>query len=184
MAADIAPKDQDLSSHGILTADFLTERDRLSGQVGVRSRPLVDQLNDATTSFLELKHVYISPINRPSEIGASYPVVTVRKTGLHLVIVPRFEDGLSRRQTYGSYLGNVPRDVFLVSSRYHIQGQVVLPAKAQLQTFLAAEAEHFLPVFEATATAIENPQITFTGGAILVNVEHVAAFCLAEEVTT
>lgn len=184
MPENNAPNQEISPPRGVLTADFLTASDRISGQVTVRTRPLADQLNDATTSFLELENVYISPINRPSEIGASYPAATLRKPGIHLAIVARAEDGLSRQQTYGSYLGTVSRDVFLASSRYYIRGRVNLPANAQLRTFMTAEAEHFLQVFEATVVAVDDPQIAFSGGAALVNTEHIAAFCLVEEAVT
>jgi hypothetical protein len=45
----------------------------------------------------------------------------------------------------------------------------------QLQTVIA-DAASFLMVSEATATLIDHPDITFSGGAILVNTEHIIAF--------
>lgn len=178
---DATSKDQEITQpRGLLTADFLLESDRISGQINVRTRPLIDQLDDITSSFIELRDVYISPITRPSELSASFPTVTLRKMGIHLAVLARIEDGLSRRQAYGSYLGNIPHDVLLITPRYHIQGRVILAPKTQLQMVIAAEAVRFLMVSEATATLADHPDITFTGGAILVNTEHVIAFAEVE----
>ncbi len=182
---EITPKDQEIAQpRGLLTAEFLLESDRVSGQVNVRARPLIDQLDDATTSFLELKDVYLSPITHPSELSQSFPAITLRKAGIHLAVLARFEDGLSRHQAYGSYLGNVPHDVLLVTSRYQVRGRVVLPPKMQLQAVIAAEAARFLLVSEATAILTDHPEISFTGGAILVNMGQVIAFCETDETTS
>lgn len=182
---DITSKDQEIAQpRGLLTADFLLESDRVSGQVNVRARPLADQLDDATTSFLELEDVYLSPITHPSELSQSFAAATLRKSGIHLAVLARFEDGLSRHKAYGSYLGNIPHDVLLITSRYQVRGRVVLPPKTQLQTVIAAEATRFLLVSEATATLTDHPEISFSGGAMLVNIDQVIAFCEIDETAT
>lgn len=179
---DITPKDQEIAQpRGLLTADFLLESDRISGQVNVRARPLIDQLDDTTSSFLDLEDVYLSPITRPSELNQGFPAATLRKTAIHAAVLTRFEDGLSRHQAYGSYLGNIPHDVLLITSRYQVRGRVLLPPKMQLQTVIVAGTTRFLLVSEATVTLTEHPEISFAGGAILVNMEQVTAFCEINE---
>jgi hypothetical protein len=167
---------------GFLPADFLLDGDRVSGQVNIRARSLFEQLDDATSSFLEVRDAYLSPILHPSELTAGYPAITLRKTGIHLVVLARLEDGLSRRQAYSGYLGNVPHAVLLITSRYHVQGRIILPQKMPLQAVLATDAARFVTVADATASLVQNAEVHFSGGAILVNTGHVIAFCETSEV--
>ena len=62
-----------------LVADFFTYRHRLSGRVDVRYNTVAAQLNDATTSFLVLEDAYVSNVERPGEIVASYTASVFRK---------------------------------------------------------------------------------------------------------
>ena len=61
-----------LSSTGKVTADFFTGSYRLSATVLVYKRRLIDILGDRTTDYLDLVDIYISRINNPGNIVATY----------------------------------------------------------------------------------------------------------------
>jgi hypothetical protein len=104
---------QKRSSTGWLVADFFTHRHRISGRADVRQKKLADQLNDHTTSFLQLEEVYISNIEHPAEIGTHHATSILRKDNITAIVVSRQEDGLPREHTYGSYFGSYLRKVFI-----------------------------------------------------------------------
>jgi len=76
---------------GFVTADFLAHNYRISGEVNVRARPLADSLNDGTTDYLETENVYVSPIQNPADIKASYSSGSLYKNNISMVVLAREE---------------------------------------------------------------------------------------------
>ncbi len=166
---------------GWLTADFFTHSYRISGQVDVRRRGLSDLLNDSTTGFLQLENAYISPIDRPADIIASYEASSLVKANLTLVLVTQQDDAISRKQAYGSYMGSYMRKVFLTVPSLEIVGYLRLAAKVDLRRILSMDTEEFISVLDGRVVASIRPDVVFTGGGVLVNKHHIGAFCLSEE---
>ncbi len=164
-----------------LTADFFTHRHRLSGRLDVRHKKLADQLNDMTTSFIELEEAYISNINHPADIIANYTSVILRKPNLTAVLVAQQEDGLRRDQSYGSYLGTYLRPVFLTTTSLEITGQLRLSGKLDLRTVLTTGTDAFISILDGEMRVALLSDVIFTGGIILVNKDQVGIFCIAEE---
>jgi hypothetical protein len=172
---------QERVSSSWLVADFFTYRHRLSGRVDVRYNTLAAQLNDATTSFLVLEDAYVSNVEHPGEIVASYTASVFRKANITGVVVAREEDGLLRQQSYGSYLGTYIRKIFITVPSFEITGYLRLSGKMDLRTVLTTGTDAFIPVLDGEMRSSIRPTIFFTGGAILVNKEHVGVFCMEEE---
>ncbi len=164
-----------------LVADFFTNRYRISGRLDVRHKKLAAQLNDHTTAFLQLENVYISNIETPAEIIASHEIAVLRKGNISAAVVQRQEDGLLREQTYGSYLGTYLRRVFLAVASYEIEGYLRLSGKLDLRTVLTTGTDTFFPVLDGKMGSAVRPGTVFSGGAILVNKEHVGVFFVEEE---
>lgn len=59
-------------SSGRVTADFFTSSYRFSASIIVYKRRLVDVLGDRMTDYLDIVDVYISRINAPGDIIATY----------------------------------------------------------------------------------------------------------------
>ena len=164
-----------------LVADFFTYRHRLSGRVDVRHNGLAAQLNDATTSFLVLEDAYVSNVERPAEIVASYTSSILRKRNITAIVVAQQEDGLMRQQSYGSYLGTWVRKSFITVPSFEITGYLRLSGKIDLRTVLTTGTDAFIPVLDGEMRSAIRPEIVFTGGAVLVNKDHVGVFCMEEE---
>lgn len=166
---------------GWLAADFFTQSYRISGHVDVRRRSLADLLNDRTTGFLPLEDAYISPLDRPGEIVATYLASNLVKANLTLAIVPHQEDVLSRKQTYGSYLGTYLQQIFLTMPGVEVVGYLRLSSKLDLRRVLTSGTDDFIAVLDGRVRCSLCPDVTFTGGGILVNKRHIGAFCAIEE---
>ncbi len=164
-----------------LVADYFTYRHRVSGRLDVRSKKLATQLNDTASSFIELEDAYISNVERPAEIIASYATSIIRKRNITAVAVARQEDGLLREQTYGSYMGAYLPRVFLTIPAFEIEGYLRLSSKLDLRTVLTSGTDFFIPVLDATMRSSIRPDFVFTGGAILVNKEHIGIVCMSKE---
>lgn len=166
---------------GFVTADFLAHDFRISGDANVRTRPLADTLNDGTTDYFQIENIYVSPIQNPADIKASYPMGSLYKRNISLVVLAREEDGRSKMESYGSYLGYVLYPVFLTVPGFEVRGLLAMTPKTDIRTYLVTHADRFVPITEASATVTLNPAIRFEGGIILVNKERVGILCQAEE---
>jgi hypothetical protein len=166
---------------GWLAADFFTQSYRISGHVDVGRRAIADILNDPTTSFIQLEDAYISPIDRPGDIIATYAASGLAKDNLTLVLVPTRDDALFSKATYGSYYGTYLHKVFVTVPSFEVVGYLRLSTRVDLRRLLSLETEAFISVLDSRVRASIRPDITFTGGGVLVNKRHIGAFCLEEE---
>jgi hypothetical protein len=166
---------------GFVTADFLTNEYRISGEVSIRLRPLSDSLNDVTTDYLEIENIYVSPIQQPADIKAHYQYGSLSKENIVMVILARLEDGLSRSSSYGDYVGHIVHDVFLTVPSFEVRGSLATRGKIGLRDYMAMQAERFIPIAEATATVSLAPNIRFQGGMLLVNKSHIGIICMSGE---
>lgn len=163
-----------------LVADFFSQSYRISGSLDVSSRKLADRLEDRNTSFVRLENTYISNIEHPADIVASHATSILRKDKIIAVVVAREEDGLSRKYTYGSYLGGHVQRAFLIVPAFEIQGYLRLSGKRDLRALLAG-GDLFLPILDAEMKLSAHPDVTFSGGVILVNRAKIEALWEEEE---
>ena len=166
---------------GWLIADFFAQSYRISGRVDVRQNRLADQLNDHTTSFIQLEDVYISNIGRPAHISASHTMSILRKQSISAAVVAEQEDGMPREQTYGSYAGTYLHKVFITIPSFEIQGDLHIAGRTDLRTLLATGTTEFVLLFNGKMKSALHPDTVFSGGAILVNKGHIGSFSLEKE---
>jgi hypothetical protein len=172
---------QERLSTASLMVDFFVHCYRISGRLNVRQKKLADQLNDRTTAFLQLEDVYVSNIEHPAHITASYSNSILRKQNITAVVVAQQDEGLPREQSYGSYLGTYLRKVFITIPFFEIRGDLRLSGRLDLRAVLATGTDRFVPILGGQMTSSAHSDIVFTGGAILVNRDHVGAFWAVEE---
>ena len=180
-STDSAVVDQSVRRRGWVTVDFFTHSYRVSGSVDVHRLPLADQLNDRTTSYLMLEDAYVSPIDRPGDITASYSVAALRKENITMAVLASKEDGLSKKQSYGSYFGTSLRNVFITVPQFEVRGFLQIVGKFDLHALLATGTDRFMPLLDGTTFASLKPDIQFDGGMILVNKDAVGVMCVQEE---
>lgn len=172
---------QERAPSHMLVADFFTHSYRISGRVNVRHRKLADQLNDHTTSFLQIEEAYVSNIEHPAEIATSHPVAMLYKEYVTAAVTGREEDGLPREHSYGSYLGAYLQKVFLTVPSFEIQGYLRLSGKMDLRTVLTSGTDRFIVILDGEMKSSVRTDVTFSGGVVLVNKKLIGAFCAEEE---
>jgi hypothetical protein len=149
--------------------------------VDVRRLPLADQLNDRTTSYLMLEDAYVSPIDRPGDITASYAMAALRKENITMAVLVSRDDGLSKKHSYGSYYGMSLKNVFLTVPQFEVRGLLQIVGKFDLHALLATGTDRFMPLLDGTTFASIKPDIQFDGGMILVNKDSVGVMCIMED---
>jgi hypothetical protein len=163
---------------GYLSGEFLSQNYRLSGEVSLRQGAVLDMLNDAMTSYIRLENVYVSPIVDPATIKGHYPNGQIRKDNLTMVVLAGQEDALSRRPGQFAQGASVVFNVFITVPGFEIHGGLKIESAVDIERMFIYGSERFIVVYNATATVTTNPQVQFTGGAILVNRDQLGIFCL------
>lgn len=169
---------QSTIQQGYVTADFLNLTYRVSGDVSVRSAPLLDQLNDHMALFLTIERMFVSPLLDPATLTGNFEVGEVRKDRLALVALNRAEDGLPQRQ--GRYVGrdHVDTEVLIVVAGFEVRGKMRLHPTVNVTTLLRTTPEMFVPVFDAQAVLSAKRTVVFEGGALLINRQQIELFCV------
>jgi len=163
---------------GFLAAEFVSLDYRISAEVNLRSGPIIEILNDKMSEILRLENVYISPIHDPATLKGNYTVGQLFKHNLTMVIVNREEDAYPRRLSQSPTTTPATFKVFMTVSGFEIRGGLRLENAIDIDRTIIHGVDRFIAVYGATATVTSNPEIFFTGGAILVNRTEIGIFCV------
>lgn len=156
-----------------ITADFFGVGFRLSGTFDTRQRYLADVLYDMTTAYLIVEDAYVSPIGQPAKISASHPIAIIVKSSLSFALTNNRDDGLRRDQRYGSYLGLRMIPVFVTVDSFEMTGFLRLPGKLDPRVLLSTQTETFMTLMDVKIRSTFHPDVTFEGGAAIVNKTHI-----------
>ncbi len=160
---------------GRVTADFFTASYRFSASVIVYKRRLVDVLGDQITDYLDMVDVYVSRINNPGDIVATYQKGSLVKKEINFVLLSDETEGISKERFYASR-ENLP--IFLSVPSFEVTGELQWGrTEMDVKKLLTADTQKFLPIIEATATNSFFPQVTFQGPIVLVNKAKIQVLC-------
>ena len=171
---------QEQSGTNWAVADFFVHSHRISGRLQVRHRKLADQLLDPNTAFLQVEDAYVSNVDRPADITASHASAILRKDCVTAVVVSRQEDGLSSKYSYGSHFGVLLLKAFFIVSSFEIEGDLRLSSKMDLRTVMSSGTDSFLSILDGEMRSAIRPDVSFSGGAILVNKDQIEAYWIEE----
>lgn len=162
-------------STGRVTADFFTSSYRFSASIVVYKRRLIDVLSDRMTDYLDMVDIYVSRINNPGSIVATYQKGSLVKDEITFILLPDEVEGTSRERFY-TLRDNIP--VFVSVPSFEIHGQLQWgAAELDIKKILSLETQNFLPILRATATNSLLPKIAFQGPMALVNKTKVQVLC-------
>jgi hypothetical protein len=160
---------------GRVTADFFTSSYRFSASIIVYKRRLIDVLSDRMTDYLDMVDIYVSRINNPGSIVATYPKGSLVKNEITFILLPDETEGTSKERFYSS------RDsvsLFISVPSFEIYGQLQWGAKdLDIKKVLSLESQNFLPITGVTAANSLLPEVTFEGPMALVNKTKVQVLC-------
>jgi hypothetical protein len=163
---------------GYLTAEFVSLSYRISAEVNLRNGPLIEVLNDKISEIMRLENTYISPIQDPATLKGHYPIGQLFKKNLNYVLVNREEEAFPRRMAQVQNLPAPTFKVFLTIADFEIRGVLRIENAVDIDRLIVHGGDRFIPIYAATATVSNNPNIYFTGGAALVNRDGIGVFCV------
>ena len=169
------------TTHRMLAADFLTLSYRVVGKMMVPNTGVVGLMNDPTTSFMEVVDAKLARIHMPTKLVAEYKKIDLVKNNVFAICLSRREDMGPQALARGGYHNLVKYAIRVTSQVYEIEGILERAGRFDFASVLVEGVRDFVPIYEATLTAILIPQLHIESPAILFNRRHVDMLGLISE---
>jgi hypothetical protein len=164
MSLDSAPR-----TFRFLPADIMTSGYRVVGKIMVASQGAMGIMNDSNHSALEVNDARMARLHMPTKLADHFEVVRMMKRQVHAICMPRREDLGPHALVRGGYTSVVEYPVRITTQMFEIDGIMELPGRFDFTVLMAEGSREFIPIFNATLTAILIPSLRVESAGILVN---------------
>jgi hypothetical protein len=164
MSLDSSPR-----TFRFLPADILTSGYRVVGKIMVASQGAMGIMNDPTHSALEVNDARMARLHMPTKLVDHFEIVRMMKKQVHALCMPRREDLGPHALVRGGYTSVVEYPVRITTSMFEIDGTMELPGRFDFTALMAEGSREFVPVFNATLTAILIPNLRVESAGMLIN---------------
>ncbi|NWF64460.1 MAG: hypothetical protein HXY38_09160 [Chloroflexi bacterium] len=164
MSLDTSPR-----TYRFVLADILTSGYRVAGRIAVTTHGAMGFLNDPTHSTLEIHDARMARLHMPTKLVDHFEIVRTMKKQIHAVCLPRREDLGPQAIVRGGYMNVTEYQIRLTTSMFEVDGVMELPGRFDFTGLVSEGTREFLPIFNATLTAILIPSLRVQSAGILVN---------------
>jgi len=153
----------------LISADFLTQSYRVVGKLQVPNTGVIGIVNDKTTSFMEVVDAKLAPIHMPTKLVGEYEIIDLVKANLFAICLTRREDVGPQALARGGYQKLVKYKIRATSQVYMLEGTLEWTGRFEFATIMVEGTRDFVPLYDATLTAILIPRLRIESPAILFN---------------
>jgi len=165
--------DSSQRTYRFLPADVYTAGYRIVGKVMVSTNGIMGVLNDSTKSHVEIHDARIARIHMPTKLVDHYEIVRLVKTKVNVACAARREDLGPTGIVRGGYSNITELQARLATNVFEIEGKLQVAGRFDFVTMIADRTRNFIPMFEATLTAILLPNLKVESPGILLNREKI-----------
>lgn len=176
MTMDTSPR-----TYRFLPADVLTSGYRVVGKIMVSSTGAMGMLNDATRSALEVHDARLARLHMPTKLVDHFELTRMMKAHVYAVCLARREDLGPQALVRGGYSNVVEYAVRLTTQMFEIEGVMELPGRLDFTSLMTEGTRDFIPMFNATLTAILIPNLRIESGGMLINRRQVDLIALLNQ---
>jgi hypothetical protein len=168
-------------THRMLAADFLTQSYRVVGKMMVPNTGVFGLINDPTTSFMEVVDAKLARIHMPTKLVGEYKMIDLVKDNVFAICLTRREDVGPQALARGGYQNLVEYSIRLTTRVYELEGIMEWSGRFNFAAIMVEGVRDFVPIYNATLTAILIPQLRIESPAILFNRRQVDLLGLVSE---
>jgi hypothetical protein len=176
MSLDASPR-----TARFIAADIFTSGYRAVGKITATSQGIMGMANDPTHSSLDLLDARMARLLMPTKLVDHFEIVRMMKKQIHALCVSRREDLGPHAIVRGGYLSVVEHSVRITTHMFEVEGTMELPGRFDFTTLMGDGSRDFLPVFNATLTAILFPNLKIEAAGLLVNRKMVDIMALLNQ---
>ncbi len=141
-------------THRFLPVDILTSSYRVVGKVSVSTNGVLGMMNDPTHSYMEVMDARLARIHMPTKLVDHFEVVRMFKRQVFALALARREDLGPQALVRGGFGTFTEYPVRVTTQVYEIEGKVEYPGRFDFSALMAEGSRDFIPIFDATLTAI------------------------------
>ncbi len=164
MAMDTSPR-----TYRFLPADILTSGYRVVGKIMVSNTGTMGMLNDTTHSSLEVHDARLARLHMPTKLVDHFELVRMMKIHVFAVCMARREDLGPQALVRGGYASIVEYPARITTQMFEIEGTLEIPGRFDFTTLMSEGTREFIPIFNATLTAILLPNLRVETAGMLIN---------------
>ncbi len=176
MAMDTSPR-----TYRFLPADILTSGYRVVGKIMVTNTGTLGMLNDTTHSALEVHDARLARLHMPTKLVDHFELVRMMKMHVFAVCMARREDLGPQALVRGGYASIVEYPARVTTQMFEIEGTLELPGRFDFTTLMSEGTREFIPIFNATLTAILLPNLRVETAGMLINRKQIDLVALLNQ---
>lgn len=168
-------------TYRFLAADVFTSSYRIVGKIMVTNHGATGMLNDSTRSAMEINDARMARLHMPTKLVDHFEVVRLMKKHVYAVCLTRREDLGPQAIVRGGYTSMVEYPIRIATQMFEIEGIMELPGRFDFTALITDGSREFLPVFNATLTAILIPTLRVESPGMFVNRQQVDVMALLNQ---
>ena len=178
MSMDTSPRTYRFLPSTILTSGYLTV-----GKIMVTSTGVMAMLNDPTRSSLEVHDARLARLHMPTKLVDHFELTRMMKTHVYAVCMSRREDLGPQALVRGGYAAAniVEYPVRITTQMFEIEGVMELPGRFDFTSLMTEGTREFIPIFNATLTAILIPNLRVESAGMLINRRQIDLMALLNQ---
>jgi hypothetical protein len=165
-------------TYRFMPADVYTSGYRIVGKIMAASGGLMGVVNDITKSHLEIHDARLARIHMPTKLVDHFEIVRLVKIHIFALCAARREDLGPVSLVRGAYTNIAELPARLTTNVYEIDGKLEVAGRFDFTALVSDRTRNFIPIFDATLTAILIPNLKVESPAILFNREQIDMMAL------
>lgn len=164
-----------------LPADILTSGYRAVGKIMVTSQGAIGMMNDPTRSAMDVNDARLARLHMPTKLVDHFELVRVMKKHVYAICLARREDLGPQALVRGGFANVVEYPIRITTQVFEIEGIMELPGRFDFTSLITEGTREFLPIFNATLTAILIPSLRIESAGMLVNRNQIDLMALLNQ---
>jgi len=160
-------------TYRFLPADVYTAGYRIVGKIMVTSNGIMGAVNDTTKSHLEIHDARLARLHMPTKLVDHFELVRLVKSSVCIISASRREDLGPLNIVRGGYSNTTEQPVRLATDTFEMEGKLMVAGRFDFVTMISDKTRNFIPMFDATLTAILLPNLKVETPGLLFNREKV-----------
>ncbi len=176
MSMDTSPR-----TYRHLSADILTSGYRVAGKIMVTNHGAMGMLNDPTRSAMDVSDARLARLHMPTKLVDHFELVRMMKKHVYAVCLSRREDLGPHAIVRGGYTSVIEYPIRVTTQMFEIEGIMELPGRFDFTSLITEGTREFLPIFNATLTAILLPNLRVESAGMLINRNQIDLMALLNQ---
>ena len=168
-------------TYRFLPADVYTAGYRVVGKIMVSANGIMGILNDITKSHLEIHDARLARIHMPTKLVDHFEIVRLVKTQVFAICAARREDLGPTGIVRGGYSNISEVPARLATGVFEIEGKLQVAGRFDFVLLISDKTRNFIPIFDATLTAILIPNLKVESPGVLFNREKTDMLALLNQ---